>query len=53
MASAGIPPGTKSALKQDWAAFASACNGAGYKKRFYDAKLKTAYDQFAKDEVKK
>ena len=39
--------------KQDWAAFASAYNGAGYKKNLYDAKLKTAYDQFARDEVKK
>ena len=42
----------KSARKQDWAAFANAYNGAGYKKNLYDAKLKTAYDLFAEDELK-
>ena len=35
------------------AARAEVAAQAGYKKNLYDAKLKTAYDQFAKDEVKK
>jgi hypothetical protein len=35
--------------KKDWAAFAKAYNGAGYKKNSYDAKLRAAYDRFSKE----
>ena len=34
--------------KRDWAAFAKAYNGAGYKKNGYDTKLEAAYDRFAR-----
>ena len=38
----------KALEKKDWAAFAKAYNGKGYKKNDYDSKLKNAYDKFAK-----
>lgn len=38
----------KSLEKKDWAAFAKAYNGKGYKQNDYDTKLKNAYDRFAK-----
>ena len=38
---------------KDWAAFAKAYNGKGYKKNLYDDKLKAAYEHFTKDETAK
>ena len=37
--------------RQDWADFARAYNGKGFKKNLYDSKLKAAYDRFAAEEA--
>ena len=40
----------KALQQKDWTSFAKRYNGAGYKKNDYDTKMKTAYEQFSKEE---
>ena len=43
----------KALRDKEWAAFAKAYNGKGYKKNLYDDKLKAAYDRFAVEDAGK
>ena len=40
------PPFLKALRKKDWAGFASAYNGPGYRQNKYDTKMETAYGRF-------